>query len=392
MRVSTALIHDTAVGSIQDQQTKLLSLQQQVATGRRAVKPSDDPIATARALEVSQSKSVNNQFQLNQGYAKEALGLVENKLEGVKDILGYVRDQVVAAGNGTFSQSERDAVAIDLRARFDALLSLANSQDGKGEYVFSGFKGDTQPFAGGLSGVTYQGDQGERTMQVSTSRVLPVSNSGDEVFMKVPGSTEDLFSVISNFITDLEDPLAIFDPWDSAQAWPGLRLLVVSTTGDRAEYYVLDDKLMPQREALPSAAAEIVGRIAQNCEPSIATVLFMAGAGGSLRAGITDNPVLLTRAIKEGRVTVRCGGAPVYVMPGGGITFMVDVERMPARSFGSVPTPAIVAPIEFSMTMADYLDFGGHSDQVFSVDAALSRARTALQAPPRGYEVRTIGE
>ncbi|MBS0338377.1 MAG: 6-hydroxynicotinate reductase [Proteobacteria bacterium] len=192
--------------------------------------------------------------------------------------------------------------------------------------------------------------------------------------------------------TDLEDPLAIFDPWDSAQAWPGLRLLVVSTTGDRAEYYVLDDKLMPQREALPSAAAEIVGRIAQNCEPSIATVLFMAGAGGSLRAGITDNPVLLTRAIKEGRVTVRCGGAPVYVMPGGGITFMVDVERMPARSFGSVPTPAIVAPIEFSMTMADYLDFGGHSDQVFSVDAALSRARTALQAPPRGYEVRTIGE
>ncbi|MCB1926978.1 MAG: flagellar hook-associated protein FlgL [Rhodocyclaceae bacterium] len=208
MRVSTALIHDTAVGSIQDQQTKLLSLQQQVATGRRAVKPSDDPIATARALEVSQSKSVNNQFQLNQGYAKEALGLVENKLEGVKDILGYVRDQVVAAGNGSFSQSERDAVAIDLRARFDALLSLANSQDGKGEYVFSGFKGDTQPFAGGLSGVTYQGDQGERTMQVSTSRVLPVSNSGDEVFMKVPGSTANLFGVISNFITDLENPLA----------------------------------------------------------------------------------------------------------------------------------------------------------------------------------------
>jgi hypothetical protein len=102
-------------------------------------------------------------------------------------------------------------------------------------------------------------------------------------------------------------------------------------------------------------------------------------------------PSLLTTKTNR-PLTVRCGGAPVYVMPGGGITFMVDVERMPARSFGSVPTPAIVAPIEFSMTMADYLDFGGHSDQVFSVDAALSRARTALQAPPRGYEVRTIGE
>ena len=111
-----------------------------------------------------------------------------------------------------------------------------------------------------------------------------------------------------------------------------------------------------------------------------------------LRAGVTDNPVRLTQAIKQSLVNVTCGGAPAYVWPGGGITVMVDVLRMPDNSFGTVPTPAIVAPIEFSMTMADYLDFGGHSDQVFSVDAALSRARTALQAPPRGYEVRTIGE
>ncbi len=208
MRVSTALIHDTAVGSIQDQQSKLLTLQQQVATGRRAVKPSDDPISTARALEVTQTKSINNQFQLNQGSAKEALGLVENKLEGVKDVMTYIRDQIVSAGNGTYSQSERDAIATDLRAQFDALLALANSQDGKGEYVFSGFKGDTQPFSGGFAGVGYDGDQGERTLQVSASRVMPVSNSGDEVFMKVPGSSQSLFGVLSSFITDLENPAA----------------------------------------------------------------------------------------------------------------------------------------------------------------------------------------
>jgi hypothetical protein len=73
------------------------------------------------------------------------------------------------------------------------------------------------------------------------------------------------------------------------------------------------------------------------------------GAGGSLRAGVTENPVLLTRSIKEAWLNVTCGGAPAYVWPGGGITVMVDVMRMPDRSFGTVPTPAIVAPIEFTM-------------------------------------------
>src|SRR5574340_229662 len=94
------------------------------------------------------------------------------------------------------------------------------------------------------------------------------------------------------------------------------------------------------------------------------TVLFVAGAGGSLRAGVTDNPVLLTRAIKDALVNVTCGGAPAYVWPGGGITLMVDVMRMPAMSFGTVPTPAIVAPIEFTLRLAHYRALGGHMDYV----------------------------
>ncbi len=75
----------------------------------------------------------------------------------------------------------------------------------------------------------------------------------------------------------------------------------------------------------------------------------MAGAGGSLRAGVTENPVRLTRSVKDALTCVTCGGAPVYVWPGGGITFMVDVTRMPDNAFGYVPTPALVAPIEFTL-------------------------------------------
>jgi hypothetical protein len=173
--------------------------------------------------------------------------------------------------------------------------------------------------------------------------------------------------------TDIADPLSIIEGWDDAVAWPGLKLLMVSTTGEHAAWYVLDDALVPQPAAMPAAIQTVVDRIGENCEPSLTTVLFLGGAGGSLRAGVTDNPVRLTRSIKQAVVNVTCGGAPAYVWPGGGITVMVDVMRMPDNSFGTVPTPAIVAPIEFSMKLDDYRDLGGHMEHVRSLDDALAR-------------------
>ena len=173
--------------------------------------------------------------------------------------------------------------------------------------------------------------------------------------------------------TDLVDPLAIVEGWDVALAWPGLRLLMVSTTGEHAAWYELDAALVPQPRELPAAIKAVIERIVENCEPSLSTVLFLGGAGGSLRAGVTDNPVLLTRSIKQALVNVTCGGAPAYVWPGGGITVMVDVMRMPDHSFGTVPTPAIVAPIEFSMRLDDYRALGGHMKHVCSLADALAR-------------------
>jgi len=173
--------------------------------------------------------------------------------------------------------------------------------------------------------------------------------------------------------TDIADPLSIIEGWDSEIAWPGLKLLMVSTTGEHAAWYVLDEQLVPQPAAMPAAMHAVVERIGENCEPSLTTVLFLGGAGGSLRAGVTENPVLLTRRIKQAMVNVTCGGAPAYVWPGGGITVMVDVARMPDRSFGTVPTPAIVAPIEFSMRLDEYQALGGHMEHVRSLDDALAR-------------------
>jgi hypothetical protein len=102
-----------------------------------------------------------------------------------------------------------------------------------------------------------------------------------------------------------------------------------------------------------------------------------------LRAGVTENPVLLTRAIKQSLVNVTCGGAPAYVWPGGGITVMADVMRMPDNSFGTVPTPAIVAPIEFCMKLADYRDLGGHMDHVRTLADVLAHGAWHNDGAPR---------
>ena len=171
--------------------------------------------------------------------------------------------------------------------------------------------------------------------------------------------------------TDIADPLSIIEGWNPKVARPGMRLLMTSTTGEHAAWYVLDEALRPVEQAMPAPIRRIVDRIGENCEPSLSSVLFLGGAGGSLRAGVTENPVLLTRAIKQALVNVTCGGAPAYVWPGGGITVMADVMRMPDRSFGTVPTPAIVAPIEFSMRLDDYQRLGGHMAYVRSLDQVL---------------------
>ncbi len=175
--------------------------------------------------------------------------------------------------------------------------------------------------------------------------------------------------------TDISDPLTILGDFSAKEARPGLTLLMVSTTGDHAAFFVLDEALKPVPAPMPEPLRLTVERIQENCEPALCSVVFIGGAGGSLRAGVTENPVKLTKSVKDTLTYVSSGGAPVYVWPGGGITFMVDVTRMPENSFGYVPTPAIVAPIEFTMRLDDYRTLGGHMDSVVPLERVRDVAR-----------------
>jgi hypothetical protein len=172
--------------------------------------------------------------------------------------------------------------------------------------------------------------------------------------------------------TNVKDPLDIVAGFNPKVAWPGMTLLMVSTTGEQHAFYRLDEALRPVQADLPDNLRESVKRITENCEPALCTVLFMAGAGGSLRAGVTENPVRLTRSVREALTTVTSGGAPVYVWPGGGITFMVDVSLLPRNAFGYVPTPAIVAPIEFTLRLDDFAALGGHLDEARTLEDVIA--------------------
>lgn len=189
--------------------------------------------------------------------------------------------------------------------------------------------------------------------------------------------------------TRLTDPLEILGPWEARRgARPGLTLLMVSTTGEEFGYYVLDQALTPQKLPLPATLRATVGLIDENCEPSLCSVLFMGGAGGSLRAGVTQNPVRLTRSVQAGLTRLTSGGAACYVWPGGGITFMVDVTHLPAGAFGYVPTPALVAPLEFTLPRTDYLAMGGHADAIRDLEKTRAtggeyQTQAYLQPPPR---------
>ncbi|MFS2004264.1 flagellar hook-associated protein FlgL [Duganella sp. CT11-25] len=182
MRISTKTIYDRGVNNITTQQAAMSRTQQQLATGRKNLTAADDPIATARALEVTQSQSINTQLVTNRSNAKGMLSLETVALASSTAIMQDIKDLAVKAGNGSMTQKDRESLAVELEGRLSDLLGQANTSDGVGGYVFSGYKSTTLPFTQTASGAAYQGDQGQRELQVGSTRKLPITDSGSSVF------------------------------------------------------------------------------------------------------------------------------------------------------------------------------------------------------------------
>lgn len=184
MRISTSQMYDSSALSMSRTQSELYKLQNQLSSGRRILTPADDPVATAQALQLTQSREVNAQYIENQGAATSQLGLVDSQLSSLTDLLQSVRERAVQAGNTVLSNSDRQAIATEIEARFGELMGIANSQNGAGDYLFSGYQGGTRPFAlNGVGVVAYSGDDGQRLLQVSESRQMAVNVAGSDLFM-----------------------------------------------------------------------------------------------------------------------------------------------------------------------------------------------------------------
>ncbi|MHB1215913.1 MAG: flagellar hook-associated protein FlgL [Thiobacillus sp.] len=219
MRISTQTLFETGATRIGELQSSLVKTNQQIASGRRILSPSDDPVAAARALEVSQSQSINTQHGLNRQHANSALSAVEGTLSSVTTLLQDVKTTVIAAGNGALSDTERGFQATELRGRFEELLGMANSRDAMGNYQFSGFQTATPAFSKDpiTQAVTYAGDQGQRLMQVDTSRQMSVGIPGQTVFQ---GGGQNVFDTLNNLIALLQTP--VVTPADNANLTAGL--------------------------------------------------------------------------------------------------------------------------------------------------------------------------
>lgn len=181
MRVSSSTLFNSNASVLGQLQTQLQQTQQQIASGRRAM----DPVTAARALEVTQSDAMNTQYAANSSAAYDTLSLAEGNLQGVTSLLQDVRDAVVGAGSASLTDNDRKNIASSLSSSLQQLISLANSKDGAGNYLFAGFQSKTQPFVDTPAGVGYFGDDGQHNVQASATRQIASSDSGADVFMRV---------------------------------------------------------------------------------------------------------------------------------------------------------------------------------------------------------------
>lgn len=255
MRIGTLQMFRQGINSILEQQTQLFRTQQQLATGKRVINPSDDPSGSARLVGLSESAAVTEQYQRNIDHLQARLEQEDTVLASVGDGLQRARELAVQALNDTNSAEDRIALAKEVRQIMDQLLGLANTRDAQGEYLFAGFQGQDIPFShDGVGNFSYAGDQGQRQIQVGPTRQLAYGDSGLDVFMKIEDASaavayEDVFSTLYNLATDLEanaPNATTLDQLDNAlehlvefRATAGARLNAAQTQKDINESFLL---------------------------------------------------------------------------------------------------------------------------------------------------------
>ncbi len=188
MRVTTNLIYNQNLRSINNNQGNLVDMQQQLASGKKLLRPSDDPAGAAQVIRLTEQLDKITQYQRNNDLTTNALELQETALRGINDVVNRARVLTIQSGNGILASEDRSAIGAEIEQIRNQVLDLMNTRNASGEYIFSGYQSTSQAFEFNPSAsgnkVAFLGDDGENQVQISDNLKIQSSSSGKSIFQE----------------------------------------------------------------------------------------------------------------------------------------------------------------------------------------------------------------
>lgn len=397
MRVSTNQMNLIAMNSILDQQTKVARSQEQLSTGKRILSPSDDPSGTAALIGYRQTLDTLTQYQDNITAARQRLQREESALSSVGNILDRIRELALQANNSTLSNEDHRYIAVEVRQNLDEIMTIANTTDANGEYIFAGYQGRTQPFSRNSSSeYLYSGDSGQRFLQIGATQQVAIGDPGEDVFMRIR-TGNGTYSVQSHLANQGDGIIGAGSVTDPA-----------AYDGDA--YTVSFPHATPATGTLSFSDSAGTDDSLGYTLTINGTVVYAVGEGGTPAA----SPDELARQINDDSATtgvraVATGGTLYLVNAAPGGNPIVVTESMSGASdgdsdtitgyFGSVLTGASAASATVTYHMADAVHFlvedsrgnveasGAYAN---GVRVAFNGIQTSLSGTPKTGDAFTI--
>ncbi|MCY7294542.1 flagellar hook-associated protein FlgL [Alteromonas sp. a30] len=189
MRISTNQLYDRSLRNILDNQGQLSDIQQQLATGKRILRPSDDPVGASQVVRITEELEQIEQFKKNNILLENSLSQEEAVLQNVTEAALKARQLTIQAGNGINGTEDRKALGVEIGQIRDQIFDLMNFRDANGEYIFAGYQSDSPAFIFDATATgnryIFQGDDGQNEIQISPTVKVEGGDSGKTVFEDV---------------------------------------------------------------------------------------------------------------------------------------------------------------------------------------------------------------